>query len=430
MFFSAAEVKKDLEADICIIGSGPAGLAVALEFLDSGKKVCILESDSAVLNDLEASGLPISNDSRCRGFGGTSRVWLGIWKQFDPEDLESWPVKLAGLQPFYQRAARRFSAPSNSETKKTFFDSQTIVPTELARIGKADLNLGEKYRDEFEKSKNVTVCLGANVTRLIKEAGRISKAEARTLSANTFNICAKHFVLAAGGIENPRLLLLSNLGGENAGRFYMDHPKGVAGVITNPSRKLREFYFKAGDKWLGLALSPQIRRQKQLLNSHIILEPIKTRFLRRITSVRIRNHMEQMPSADNRVTLSDKKDALGLPKARISWQMSEADKRTMIEFHKVFQGELSRLGLGMLESPLLTPGANFSITKDASHHMGTTRMGTDPTASVVDENCKLHGIDNLYLAGSSVFCTSGYANPMAAIAVLAIRLADHLKTRI
>ena len=82
---------------------------------------------------------------------------------------------------------------------------------------------------------------------------------------------------------------------------------------------------------------------------------------------------------------------------------------------------------GRVESPLLTAQDEpWPISRDASHHMGTTRMGTDPSTSVVDPDCRVHGIDNLYVAGSSVFPASGYANPTLTIIALALRLGDHL----
>lgn len=432
MFIDSTFVPKNLtvSADICIVGSGAAGLSLALEFLNTEHQVCILESGSAVLNDLEATGLPVSNQSRVRGFGGTTKTWLGIWKPLEPADFESWPVSFSDLEPYYERAANRFSAPHLADfaTDLDFFGSESIAPTVFYRLKQPDLDFGKKFRKAFAGSPNTSVYLGANVTKLVGSASQIQEAEVRTLSGNGFQVQAKTFVLAAGGIENPRLMLLSNLGNDNVGRYYMDHPKGVAGIIKTPSAKLKQFYFAAKDKWVGLVLTAKARAERPLLNSHILLEPVRTRFLKRVTSVRIRNFMEQTPDRENRVTLSDQKDALGLPKARVQWQIDQNSQRSLRQFHAILKEELQRLGLGILESPLLEDNQNFSVTKDASHHMGTTRMGKDSATSVVGENCRVHGTKNLYIAGSSVFPTSGYANPTATITALAIRLADYLKS--
>ena len=100
----------------------------------------------------------------------------------------------------------------------------------------------------------------------------------------------------------------------------------------------------------------------------------------------------------------------------------------MRHLHTLLGEDLTRRGFGKVDSPLLLgdPDEPWPISRDASHHMGTTRMGNDLASSVVDRNCQVHGIDNLYVAGSSVFSTGGSANPTLSIVALALRLADHL----
>ena len=151
-----------------------------------------------------------------------------------------------------------------------------------------------------------------------------------------------------------------------------------------------------------------------------------TRARPRIRVARVRNFMEMEPRPENRVTLSDETDEHGRPVPRVSHDTSELDRRSLVELHAVLADELERAGLGRLESDLA--GADpWPVTQDASHHMGTTRMGTDPERSVVTPELRLHGIDNVYLAGASVFPTSGCANPTFTIVALSIRLAEHLK---
>ena len=140
--------------------------------------------------------------------------------------------------------------------------------------------------------------------------------------------------------------------------------------------------------------------------------------------------MEQEPLPENRVTLDAKRDALGLARAVLHWKISDTDKRTMVVLHGLLREQLKPWGVGELISPLLDGTEDWPIRSDASHNMGTTRMGVDPKKSVVDKNCKVHGINNLYIAGSSVFPASGYANPTCTITALAVRLADHLRSRL
>ncbi len=139
---------------------------------------------------------------------------------------------------------------------------------------------------------------------------------------------------------------------------------------------------------------------------------------------------EQAPNPDSRVTLGQATDALGLPRLRLDWRLSELDKRSLQEVHRTIAQEFGRQGLGRLRieewlSADLTSWSPEMI--GGNHHMGTTRMSDDPGAGVVDRNCRVHGMANLFVAGSSVFATAGSANPTLTIVALALRLADHLQ---
>ena len=138
--------------------------------------------------------------------------------------------------------------------------------------------------------------------------------------------------------------------------------------------------------------------------------------------------MEQIPSPSNRVLLCSRKDPIGNPLAKLEWSISPQDKKSLFSLHSVLKQELIENNIGNLISPILDNTETFESIKDASHHMGTTRMGVDPQSSVVDGNCRVHDIGNLFITGSSVFPTSGHANPTATIIALAVRLADHLKS--
>jgi choline dehydrogenase-like flavoprotein len=145
----------------------------------------------------------------------------------------------------------------------------------------------------------------------------------------------------------------------------------------------------------------------------------------------IDNYMEQEPRPENRVSLSDKLDMFGKPLARLEWSISESEKRTMRILHALLDKEMRRRSLGWVDSPLLSGEAQaWAIDRDASHHLGTTRMGDDTRTSVVDRDCRIHTVDNVYIAGSSVFPTGGYANPTLTIVALALRLAEHLQEKV
>jgi choline dehydrogenase-like flavoprotein len=149
-----------------------------------------------------------------------------------------------------------------------------------------------------------------------------------------------------------------------------------------------------------------------------------------VRRVRIRNFMEMEPSPENRVTLGSRRDFHGLPVPVVRHEVSELDRRSILAVHAALRRDLAQSSWGQLESDLALDTDPWPISEDASHHIGTTRMGIDPRTSVVDADCRLHGSPNVFAAGSSVFPTSGNANPTFTIVALAIRLAGHLKAGI
>lgn len=139
------------------------------------------------------------------------------------------------------------------------------------------------------------------------------------------------------------------------------------------------------------------------------------------------NHMtEQVPNPDSRVTLSPETDRFGRNRVRLDWRLTEQDIRSIIANQEIVDAELRRIGAGRLiierDIEQIEPKIHGGW-----HHMGTTRMHTDPGKGVVDQNSKIHETANLYICGPSVFPTVGYANPILTVVALAIRLADHLK---
>ncbi|MBU0754926.1 MAG: GMC family oxidoreductase, partial [Planctomycetes bacterium] len=146
----------------------------------------------------------------------------------------------------------------------------------------------------------------------------------------------------------------------------------------------------------------------------------------RIRTVRLRNFMEMEPYQENRVVLGEEKDDYGQPMPIVRHRCSDLDKRSLIALHRALMKEVEDNGMGRLFTHLDQENP-WPIDLDASHHLGTTRMGTDPRTSVVNPDARLHHVDNVFMAGGSVFPTSGCANPTFTIVALAIRLAEHLK---
>lgn len=144
---------------------------------------------------------------------------------------------------------------------------------------------------------------------------------------------------------------------------------------------------------------------------------------------------EQAPNPDSRVKLAQERDALGMPLAELDWRFCDLDKHSVKVVMQEFAAQLDHMGIGRFDpAPWLDDAATLWTTdplisahaKGGYHHMGTTRMSGSPRTGVVDADCRVHGVSNLYVAGSSVFATSGWANPTLGIMALSLKLADHL----
>ncbi len=454
-----------LEADICIVGAGAAGLLIAREFVDTDVRVIVLESGGyapGILPDPmyhhDTLGLPIALDSRVRAFGGTTTVWSRRWKPLDPIDFEKrewiphsgWPLTFQDLLPYYRRADSAVEAgypyehAAEVRTPFALSRAKAIEPLSVVFLKKSARDWGKLFANSFQDSRNISVYLNAHVTELVQEGKRIVRIEGHAPNGG-FVVTASRFVLAQGGIENARQLLLARVGNEHdqVGRYFMEHPKNKAGVIhaTRPlDLSNSAFTDREGGARFGFRLRSSVQHERKLLNPHILFEPLPESPLferlreklgapsRFFSLLAVRNYFEQAPVAHNRVTLGETLDPFGKPYAKIEDTVSKDEIRNINIFHELLSKDLSELGVGELTSPYLTEPTLTLPLQDASHHVGTTRMGDDPSTSVVDPTCRVHSTDNLFVAGSSVFPTGGSAGPTATIVALAIRLADHLKS--
>ena len=150
-------------------------------------------------------------------------------------------------------------------------------------------------------------------------------------------------------------------------------------------------------------------------------------------SFRLWSVAEQAPNPDSRVQLDGERDALGMPRIRLDWRMTELDKRSLFGALEALAKEFGRTGIGRIQIGAWLRDGSAAWSEELTggyHPMGATRMADDPKRGVVDRDGRVHGIANLYVAGSSVFPTGGSANPTLTIVALALRLAEHLKTEL
>lgn len=452
--------------DLCIVGGGPAGLAIASDLAYSGLTIAVLESGSddrplpgaAALREAESPALPIKPNSRERVLGGASHTWGGLSALLDPIDFETrpwtpgWPVSAAALSPYIARAERyRFPSEASFEVPpgRTKWEGLTGLAHKVFVAVRPRFDFARVARI-FERA-GVDLFLDATTVRLEAGAGGrvVTHAVAKTLDGREARISARAFVLAAGGIENPRLLLVSGLGNahDQVGRYFMNHPKGRAGSLrlARPLPAGSLYLPQAGEGRIvtaGLRLAEEAQRTKGLLNSSVQFEPptagwgrVALALLRRAPRLArvplfaprtlvVRWFADMEPRAENRVTLSTRRDALGTPLPVVRYALGERDRTTLATLFVRVKSEVARLGIGELTGS--ADEVIAAVTDDASHHLGATRMGSDPAASVVDADCKVHGMENLYVAGGSAFPTGGNANPTLVIVALALRLAEHL----
>ncbi|WP_158941320.1 GMC oxidoreductase [Granulicella sp. S190] len=539
-----------LEADVCLIGGGPAAISIALELLKTDTKFLLLVGGGATRESASDQDLnrgliarPGSHESleenRRRVFGGASSAWGGRCIPFDALDFKErswidhsgWPFSYEDLEPFYRRALSLCRAGEYE------FDSRRVFPKESAEIvpgvngeGLEDwhlerwsppINFAKEFESVLSKATNVHVHLETHALELVSTESKDRIDFVRAISqGKRFDVRAKTFVVATGGIENARILLSSKnpfhpTGVGNAkdlvGRYYQAHPHGTyislapqnrraikydyerdaAGVYcrrrwsiseeaqaglkinniiffldrTNAAHGHRDAIFSAvfvakafrgvlrahgvSKRWSKFkSLSPDIRQHLGVVMKDGIASVPRLARLgrarwakdRRLPSVLpsveskylgLYYQAEQVPNYDSRITLSaEHTDEHGVPRAVVDLAFTDQDIRTVVEAHRLFVDRYRAAGAGeiLYNEKELTEYVRqrFENFNSGAHHIGTTRMATSPEEGVVDESCRVHGISNLYVAGSSTFPTGGHANPTLTIVALAIRLGEHL----
>ena len=520
----------NLETEVCVIGAGAAGITLALSLRTAGFRVLLLESgglepEEATQALYEGANTGVPNYdldvSRLRFFGGTTNHWAGWCRPFEPEDfspadptdLRAWPLRRADLDPYYRQAQTLCELGPYNYDDLTPWVQATGMPalqldprrlkTALFQVS-APTRFGTVYRGPLEQAANVTVCLHANVLELRTDeaATRVLGVRATSLEGPPFDVTARIVVLATGGLENARLLLLSNrvqksgLGNTNdvVGRYFMDHPwitgagfaafakpvpdlrlyldntaalgttifgtltpgayePGIGGfrVVMTASHRIVEGMnsIRAIMKAIESGHAPPEgfwHHLSQVLTDYdaVIDSTYKTVFGTRtgpfntgeagtgpIVGALLDVNVEQFPNPDSRVTLSNERDALGQNRIAVDWRPGAPEKRTIRRALEHVADEFGRLGVGRVHISSMPEGDRWPVAlRGSRHHMGTTRMSDNPRTGVVDGTCRVHGIANLFIAGSSVFPSSGYANPTLTIVALALRLGDELRRQL
>ena len=524
MIFSDARSNdaSQIHTDICIVGAGAAGIALARELSGSGLRVALIESGDITYRH-RPQFLYLGRNtgkrnfstvfSRFRLFGGSTTRWGGQCRPLDPIDFEpreaipysGWPFDFAHMEPYYRRAQDVCNLGPYDYDPASVTASHGMDAALVTRVYRFSYpaNFSAAYRQELEQAPYIQVYLNANLVEVVlhEDTKQVQHLELSTLNGRRISLHAKAYVLACGGLENVRLLLASNrvmntgIGNTHdlVGRFFMDHAYFFPGYFKAKSSnfKLDDFviqdYAKAGcEQRSHLALSLDestryreglngaslyfVRRDKYktlpeymsrggLVLNHLIdvlrhREAPSTELITDLAGLLgdfsnaaktlgrqlggfahrqwvpgLRIALEMTPCRNSRVKLNDQKDRFGMPRIDADWQLNERDREGYYRLMEILRQELTKHDFGELVTHDQVDESGWPLAMTGGkHHMGTTRMHADPRQGVVDAHCRVHGIGNLFIAGSSVFPTGGYANPTLTIVALAIRLADHLKS--
>ncbi|MBL8262571.1 MAG: GMC family oxidoreductase [Xanthomonadaceae bacterium] len=480
-----------VKTQVCVVGSGPAGVTAAWHLKKAGIDVVLIEGsrfesgtdaqreaswpDKTLLYAGEATGVfkniepdfliqPFSGQDsnaweRERILGGTSAHWGGQSRPLSPITFEArpgyagWPISRADLDAWYAQAVP-FCALYANEFGADFWAG--VLQAEVPSLAGFDIEMyqfvGEDYRNfatrTFPDGSTLADCgidviLNASLLGIEPAGGHVRRIRVASMTTDTtqppkpatrFHIEADAYILACGAVANAHQLLLSNIGNEHdqVGRYFMCHPLSSDRVVfvdadsylSPPQVRLMNGKLPSGDDWRAPGTNVNVN----------------ARF---VPSEEVQRHegigacwfwagggqcyFEMASNPDSRITLLDTVDEVfGLPQARIDWQLSAFDQKTYEVTGALYSAAVAAHGGSASITPWPQVVAQLTVN---GHHIGTTRMSEDPADGVVDANLKVHGIDNLYVAGSSVFPSTGISNPTFTIIALSIRLADHLRQR-
>ena len=541
---------QDWTTDVCIIGAGAAGITLALELMDSGLDVLVLESGgmnaepatqalyAGTVSDEHLHSPP--DTYRQRRFGGSTTIWGGRCMPFDEIDFESrsyvahsgWPMALQELQPFYARANQLCEAGEYAYTIEHAFNrpmrpmiadfhSSHFTSNTLERFS-CPTDFAARYGHLLKRATNVRMVLHANVTRiqLNGDGTQVESITASTLpehGSKTLVVKACQFVLATGGIEVARMLLANRdvhangIGNHHdvVGRYYMCHLAGTVGTLTF-KRSLSQVWhgYDVSDDGVycrrRLALRPEVQRAQGIGNfiarlhhpritlpehrnavlsllylakplipyeygkrlygeegtplltwlkhlRNVLAGPfdaagfawhmLRDRKLaaRKFPSIIIKPkaplfsldfHAEQEPNPSSRISLGNESDALGVSRVNVDWRYTSGDVSTVSRAIALLASDIEQSGAGTFDYD--PSSLEFEMTRYGAyggHHIGTARMGNDERSSVVNADCRVHGVSNLYISSAAVFPTSSQANPTLTIVAMALRMAAHLRNK-
>lgn len=499
MIKNGKDISTPQSAQVCVIGSGPAGITAAWELSKAGLDVILLDGsrqldystsgyysqswpDKVKLYNGVADGIfsknnesdflfrPYDEDSdfpteRERVYGGTSTHWGGQTRPLDPITFEKrpgfpgWPITRQDLDPYYAKAVRLIHLFGDYGTNGTNFTPE-FWASEMRKQG---LEAAVPHLDNFNaemyqfvgnqwqnfairafdgkpiSDSDVRVIVNATVLNIVEQGGSVRCLKVASMNndptdpqkATEFTVTAQVYILACGTVENARQLLLSGVGNDLVGRYFMCHPLSRGQVIDTKKTylSLPESNLMNGAGWTDTTdningITGRFSANEDTARSYGIG---RCWFSARDEFGSDGMYFEMAPNRDSRVTLDKTPDSVfGQQQTHIHWTFSDLDQKTYETNCSLFNEATCQ----SIDWQRWEDIGNQWVVN--GHHIGTTRMSasTDPTEGVVDQNLKIHGVDNLYVAGASVFPSAGVSNPTMTIITLSIRLAEYLQTQV
>ncbi|WP_395377342.1 FAD-dependent oxidoreductase [Marinicella sp. W31] len=471
--FDLTSVNAQQNSDICIVGAGVVGLSTAVKLAQQlpHKKIVLLESGGATPDAAQAAneGEIIGNNayalisSRARALGGSQWFWGGNSRPLQPIDFKKrnwvansgWPISYAQFSEHIESATQLLDIDNSDwsnqhpNLKQVKLNNTELFDHTHFKLSPQITHTSEVATGTFYQSKqtliesldNLDIITHATVVdyQLKDNHSGFASLTIANLQQKQHVIKAESFIFAAGALENARILKYFtekddlNLPCRDViGKYFMEHPHRFLNILVS-GKEIHSKYQDYFGKFVGSAmhqarftLSENFQRQEKLNNCTLTFLPsdqknnIKGAFSREQVLFVVAL-MEQEPQASNYIQLDAQKDIFNIPKIKLHWSLSDQDWTTLKKVSKTvdqFVG-VNRLGRSFSKT------FNRKVTvRGGHHHMGTTRMGTSPTEAVVDKDCRVFGLDNVYMAGGSVFPTGGAVNPTINMVILAQRLAD------
>ena len=468
MIFDNFENVPKHKHQVVIFGSGPAGISLALRLeekkiksliIEAGKKSYSEDSQESYKSIIFGNGLTDLRYNRLRQFGGTSDLWGGWCRPIEDWNLQKWNLNSKVIDKYSNQACDILNINldfKNAKLNKYF---------NQIKFQYSNVKFAEKYEKHLQKSKLIDLCLNTQVTNFLGENGYFKQAKIFS-NKKKFLIDSKFFVMACGGVENSRILLWSREKNKNLinkdlpiGKYWMSHPWFLGGVGFLKKEKMKNLLgknFIVYDGPIHLATSKELVKDQKILSGAVYLNAdednkmykeiikdflcvspnygkkiAKMLFNKDLKCGNIFMNLEEEALEKNKIVLDNSEiDMNGVPITNLYYNKS---KKTLITAKKILE-QMGNLfveeNLGRIAIKEEIENLDDYESLGTYHHMGGTRIGESSKNSVVNTNLKLHNSKNLFITGSSVFTTGGYANPTYTIVKLSLRLADELEKQL